>query len=139
MKARMRWNCQSDGCFFDKKVVRLYDFDDCFGGKIGLTDVDGLVERNGHFLFVEWKAPQEKLPMGQRILFEQLTKLSDKIVVVVVNGHSSQSEGSHPVQYQTAYKGRWSAVEETNIEQLRDFFRRWYTWADNQGEFQWHT
>ena len=135
MKTRMRWDCDTMGCFLKKKVCRLEDFDDCFGGKIGLTDVDGLVERKGCFLFTEWKAPFEKLPMGQQILFEQLTKLSDRILVVVINGHSSMEKGSKPESYYVIYKGKQQAEIKTNVQHLSAFFKRWYVWADNQEEF----
>ena len=128
----MRWDCQSDGCFLGKKIVRLFDFDDCFGGKIGFTDIDGLVERNGHFLFTEWKAEGEALPVGQRILFEQLTKASDRIIVVVVNGESGQAKESSPKQYTTIYMGDMKEPVQVNIQQIKAFFRRWYEWADQQ-------
>lgn len=45
----------------------------CFGGtKIEPTDIDGLTERKGHFLFIECKSPGVPLNLGQTILHKAL-------------------------------------------------------------------
>lgn len=38
--------------FFD---LKLYDFDDCFGGVICMGDIDVVVECNGYIFWMEWK------------------------------------------------------------------------------------
>ena len=53
---KMRWDCGRDGCFNDRKRVGLGLFDDCFPGRIGMTDVDAMVEVNARFLYGEWKS-----------------------------------------------------------------------------------
>ena len=57
-------------------VENLWDWgflDECFPGtRIRVTDIDGLVERNGHFLLIEAKSPGKDIPTGQRILFDRL-------------------------------------------------------------------
>ena len=55
MPSALDRNCEKYGCakvFLDPK---LHDFDNCFGGKIRMGDIDGAVERNGHILWMEWK------------------------------------------------------------------------------------
>ena len=59
---------------------------DVLPGKCGVCDLDGVIERNGHFLFMECKHPNEKLSKGQEIMLRQLSKLSDKVTVVLVYG-----------------------------------------------------
>ncbi len=46
------------------------------GAQCTPCDIDGFMERNGRFLFLEWKGLGEK-PMnrGQRLAYEQLAKL----------------------------------------------------------------
>lgn len=45
----------------------------CFGDtKIEPTDIDGLTERKGNFLFIECKSPGVPLNMGQTILHKAL-------------------------------------------------------------------
>lgn len=82
----MRWDCEAKGCY-RQLMPRLGAFDDCFDGKIGMSDVDGVVEVRGRFLFLEWKSAGGAVTTGQRIMFERMTGLSPKITVIVVAGH----------------------------------------------------
>lgn len=82
----LRWICEEKGCF-RMMCPKLGSFDDCFPGAIAMSDVDGVVEIGGRFLFLEWKAQGGSVQTGQRIMFEQLTALSRKITVIVVSGH----------------------------------------------------
>ncbi len=86
MTRDLRWNCAESGCFRNLCPL-LGAFDDCFPGKIGMSDIDGVVEIGGRFLFLEWKAEGGSLTTGQRIMFEQMTALSPKVTVIVVCGH----------------------------------------------------
>lgn len=43
-------------------------------GKQGFMDVDALLEKNGHFLVLEYKPPGQGLPLGQRITLKALVK-----------------------------------------------------------------
>lgn len=45
--------------------------EDCFRGKVSPTDIDGLVERNGHFLLLEGKSRGVKIKVGQEILLRE--------------------------------------------------------------------
>jgi hypothetical protein len=36
------------------------------------SNIDGIVERNGKFLVMEWKRPNEKVSIGQQILLKEL-------------------------------------------------------------------
>jgi hypothetical protein len=55
----------------------------CFGGtRIRPTDIDGMVERHGHFLFLEMKPPNGHLSKGQEIALEQLSCLPRHLVLI---------------------------------------------------------
>lgn len=69
-----RWDCRTQGCFNLKKRPKIERFADCLPGRIAFTDVDGVIELCGNFLYLEWKSHQD-LGGGQRILFERLTAL----------------------------------------------------------------
>ena len=86
MTRDLRWSCVRDGCYRNLCPM-LGAFDDCFPGKIGMSDIDGVVEISGSFLFLEWKSKGGRLTKGQRIMFERLTALSHKVTVIVVCGH----------------------------------------------------
>lgn len=83
----MRWDCAKSGCYNATLRPRIEEFADCFPGRISMSDVDGVVEIGGRFLFLEWKAAGGSVQTGQRIMFEQLTGLSPKMTVIVVSGH----------------------------------------------------
>lgn len=48
---------------------------DAFGWNIKLSDFDGVVERKGYLLILEWKEEGTPIPLGQRIMFENITRL----------------------------------------------------------------
>ena len=99
-------------------------FNACFGNtKIRITDIDGAVERNGKFLFIETKLPGQELPKGQRIFFDMLTRLPG-VTVLIVWGKPNQ-----PIEVQVWNK---SLRRKTNANQLSDYLTRWFAWADRQ-------
>ena len=61
-------------------------------GKCGASDIDGVIERRGHFLFLEGKRPGERLPLGQLIMLKALAGLNDKVTVLVINGNRDTGE-----------------------------------------------
>lgn len=62
-----------------------WDFlDECFKGtNIRLSDIDGVVEHNGRFLFIEAKPTNKRLSIGQEILFTRLARLSAVTVLIL--------------------------------------------------------
>lgn len=55
----------------------------CFTRGIKVSDIDGIVERNGFFLVLETKRPNAGQPVGQRILFEQMVKTGRFSVIYI--------------------------------------------------------
>lgn len=75
--------CDKYGCAKLALDPALHEFDECFGGRIRMGDIDGAVERNGHILWLEWKHGAdmqsfEKIHMAQIIQAKAFTKNSDK-------------------------------------------------------------
>ena len=87
----LRWKCHTNGMgCFRELCPKLGVFDDCFPDRIGMSDVDGVVELGGRFLFLEWKSRGGTLSEGQCKTYRRLTSLSPdpcKAVVLVVSGH----------------------------------------------------
>lgn len=76
----LRHNCMSDGCFID--ALPCWDeYLSAFPRKIHPTDIDGMVEINDHFLFMEEKPKSRELPEGQR---KALVRLSTRARITVV-------------------------------------------------------
>jgi hypothetical protein len=119
----MRWVCSERGCYNTKHRPKIEIFAECLPGRIALTDIDATVEVNGHFLFLEFKSPTiRELPTGQRIYFERLTALSDKIVVVVV---FADAENMACRAIRTIHAGKTSEIEICSIDGLKERLRKW--------------
>lgn len=88
----IRWDCEAQGCWNAACRPNIEYFAHCFPRKIGLTDLDGFVELNSHFLILEWKSYQGEIPTGQRLAFVRLTALSPRIKVVII-----AHEPKHPM------------------------------------------
>ena len=106
-------------------------FNDCFGGKIALSDLDGIVERRGQVLVLEAKGKNEKgewvnIPKGQEIMFEKMVSTGYFTIVIL------WGEPGKPVRYQSWDKSRKSAVKDCDLETIRNLVRGWYKWADTR-------
>lgn len=62
-------------------------------GRCGASDIDGVIERRGHFLFLEGKREGEKLSLGQLIMLKALAALDpEKVTVLVITGDRETGE-----------------------------------------------
>jgi hypothetical protein len=102
----------------------------CFGEtQIRPADIDGMVERNGHFLFLEGKPVGLVFGGGQKLA---LTRLSSqpKTYVIVFYGHPPEEEIA---RIETAYQGEWTQQRSPSLSTLRHLCQRWYEWANRSG------
>ena len=126
MTRDLRWDCSKNGCFRNI-CPKLGAFDDCFPGKIGMSDIDGAVEISGRVLFLEWKSEGGSLSTGQRIMFEQMTRLHQdpqKVTVIIVHGHPRDMVID---TVQVFRAGRASKPEPCDFDGLK---ARISSWAD---------
>jgi hypothetical protein len=108
----MRWQCDVRGCYNVKHRPKIEIFADTLPGRIAFTDVDATVEVNGHFLFLEWKSGDPRdLPTGQRIYFQRLTFLSDRITCVAICGDAETMEISHVLPVHHGKLGHWQPCD----------------------------
>lgn len=77
-------NIQMNRDIFNKELFKdKVDFgllNKALPGKCGFTDIDAVIERNGHFLWVESKRSKDSINRGQSILFTQLHKRGDSVL-----------------------------------------------------------
>jgi len=101
MRNLWNWQCL-DGCMGERKQC--------------VSDVDGIVERNGQFLVIETKSTGVEVPMGQSIMFSSFTRLPEFRVLIVWGkpGHVTHMQ-------------RWggSKREATN-EDMKDAVKEWW-------------
>jgi len=91
------------------------------------SNVDGILERNGQFLILEWKRPGEKVSTGQKIMLQALAA-KPSFMVVIIYGNTDN---------ETVIDSYWLLTPEgkpykagTGFESFKQFYRQWYELAD---------
>jgi len=119
-------NCERDGCFNKRHRPRIEDFGDCWPGKIGMGDLDGIVEVGGHFLVLEWKSVEKDIPRGQDIMYKRMTVNPDYTVVVVCGDAETMTVKSY-IRYRHGERRGTGDWEPITFKQLFELFRSWAT------------
>lgn len=111
-----------------KFCAGLWDWailDGCFGEtKIKPTDIDGLVERHGKFLWIETKAPGAHIPEGQYRTFQAALK-TQAFTVFVVWGETNK-----PEEVQVMTRHAIHDKEKCDVDKLRNLVARWFEYAN---------
>ncbi len=119
----LRWNCKEQGkCYNETLRPKIEEFAGCFPGKVSFSDVDGIVELGGYFLLLEWKSQGGSVQGGQRIMYQNMTALSPKFTVIVVNGHPREMTVQ---SVQVFRRGQASPIESCTFEQLHERIEAW--------------
>lgn len=102
-------------------------------GRVAPTDVDGVLERNGHFLVMEYKPKGVALPMGQRIMLKHLVRRGGFNVWVVWGDDSSEDALCEVASLDR--NGDVLDVETITAGQLGARVRAWLDWATAAGPY----
>ena len=91
------------------------------------SNVDGIAERNGHFLIMEWKRDAEKVSEGQKRLLQALA-FNPRFMVVIIYGNTDDG---------TIIDSYWLLTPEgkpvktgIGFESFKQFYKDWYILAD---------
>ena len=91
------------------------------------SNVDGIAERNGHFLIMEWKRDAEKVSEGQKRLLQALASNS-RFMVVIIYGNTDDG---------TVIDSYWLLTPEgkpvkvgIGFKSFKEFYKDWYILAD---------
>jgi hypothetical protein len=91
------------------------------------SNVDGIAERNGQFLILEWKRLGEKVSNGQRIMLQALASKPSFMVVIIYGNTDTE----------TIIDSYWLLTPEgkpvktgIGFESFKQFYRDWYALAD---------
>lgn len=104
-------------------------FKGCFGEtRISPTDLDGIVERKGHFLILEAKGPSVPIPQGQMITFNRLCA-TGLFTIIVMWG-----EKDNPDLVQVMDFAGVSPPRKTDLQGVRDEVAGWFRHVDAMGE-----
>lgn len=92
------------------------------------SDIDMVYERNGHFLFAEWKRPGEQYGRGQHIMLRALAQMPN-IMVICVNGYSDNRALFVDVIHWLKPTGEIVRAGH-GLERLKEIIRNWYAKAN---------
>lgn len=113
----------------ERYAERAWDWEPlngCFGGtRIRVSDLDGIVERNGRFLVIEAKPINYRISGGQAMLFSRLAALPDLAFHVLV----LYGEPPFDVEAMQIWPRDPKAA---TVADVQDFVSRWFAWADQQ-------
>ena len=91
------------------------------------SNVDGIAERNGKFLVMEWKNSKEKVSTGQKIMLQSLASKPDFMVVIIYGNTNNE----------TVIDSYWLLTPQgkpvktgVGFESFKQFYRQWYQMAD---------
>jgi hypothetical protein len=126
----LRWDCTTRGCFNKLRRPKIERFAACFPGRIAMSDVDATVEVNGHFVFLEMKSHQGEIPLGQRIYFERLTRLSPRISVMIICG---DAETMQCEALCWVYNGQLTDWQPATLDDVIRLLNSFASWAQVQG------
>jgi hypothetical protein len=125
----LRHQCGPDGCYMDT----LWDwspFNDCFGDSgIRISDLDGMVERNGHFLILDGKrvnpAGEREIRNGHRRLYKRSAIRGDTVIVF---------HGYPPTDIRFVRQwlpgGEFIQERPCDLAELKDLVAQWFIKVD---------
>jgi len=117
----MRWDCEKQGCFNKKCRPKIEIFSDCFPGKINFGDVDGIVEINGRGLLLEWKCFSLNIPLGQKIMYERLSK-TKLLSIMVIFGNAETMEVKNYCWFKNGNQSSWI---EADLNSIKNQIKKW--------------
>lgn len=112
----------------DKYRDRAWDWaflNDCWAGRIRPTDVDGMVERNGHFLVLEAKPRGARINEGQSYTFTALARQPNTTILILYGDVNQPEEMSALGAFETR------ARQPCTVASVQSFCRRWFVHAEN--------
>ena len=130
-----RWDCEEKDCYVKTckpRIERIAQFlpNNREWARIRPSNIDGVIERNGHFLFIEHKSihADDALPKGQEIMLGRLSMLP-KCNVIVIDGLLKHDDGVRRIAYFN--DGRMTPWREADMGDLENAIKRWVKMVEN--------
>lgn len=112
----------------EEYAKRLWDWtalNEAFTRGIRVGDIDGFVEVNNKFLFIEGKPVNGNLPKGQKLAYERLAKL-EQVTVIVVEGNPPFDITGWSVIGKKRYKG--------TDRDFVQFIKKWFDYVSTSDQ-----
>ena len=93
------------------------------------SDLDGIAERNGKFLILEWKRPGEKVSKGQQYMLQALAGKQDFIVLIVIG----DTDNGINIKEFFLVQAMGSCIKVGGTKQeFINYYKQWFEWADDK-------
>lgn len=126
----LRHDCQQDGCY----RAELWDwtpFNDCFGDSgIRISDIDGMVERNGLFLMLDGKREGTMLKTGQLRLYKQFAATKAGTAIVFYGDPTARPQEVTRARIWRPGDQAVELIDPCDLDGLKQIVADWYRWAD---------
>lgn len=100
-------------------------FDGCFSNpKVKFADIDGFIERNGHYMVLEIKNSGVPVPMGQQITYKSLMDTGLFTILFLFGPRNEPKEMEIWKPDKTIRK-----KAPTTLEEVKNVIRLWDEWA----------
>ena len=115
-------------------LVSHVDYGDLMGliennPKFCPSDLDGIAERNGKFLVLEWKRSQEKVSFGQQRMLQALAAQPNFIVLIV---RGDTDNGINIQEFFLVQPHGHCIKIGTTKQSFIDYYKQWFEWADGE-------
>lgn len=91
------------------------------------SNVDGICERKGQFLVMEWKRENEKISKGQEYLLKAFAKMSNFIVLII---YGDTDNGTTVDKFFLVNQDGTCTLAGTGFEALKQYYLQWYEYAN---------
>lgn len=100
-------------------------FNKCFRRGIQFTDIDGIVESNGHFLILEKKVSGAKIPKGQTYMHRAMGNLG-VFTILYYFGYTDADGWPQPGKYTIIHEDHTVESGDCNCEKLQEIIGLWF-------------
>jgi hypothetical protein len=91
-------------------------------------DLDGIAERKGYFLVMEWKRPGEEISLGQQRMLQALAQTPKFSVIIMVGDTDNGVNLDH--YWLLDNKGK-PFKKGKDFEEFKQFYKLWYELIDD--------
>jgi len=91
------------------------------------SNVDGICERKGQFLVMEWKRTNEQISKGQEYLLKAFAKLPNFIVLII---YGDTDNGTNVEKFYLVNQDGSCTLAGSNFEALKQYYLQWYEYAN---------
>ena len=122
-KGELRRSCGEFGCEKARRTDPAI-FAPFLPGGVAVGDLDGILERRGRFLALEFKRAGKAVPKGQEIMLCRLASIPEFKVLLV------RANANELVGFQKVTPAGVGELVPATLEEVGELLRRWFAWAE---------